>query len=183
MVAPALRERHDVLACELILLEVATTVGADIAQSGSVLVCGGRGGVMEAVSRGAKKAGGIVVGILPSYDKKEANQYVDIPITTGMSHARNTIVVSSSDVLIAINGRPGTLSEISLAFCMGKPVVAVRGSGGVAGVINEQLTVMGIKEKVLYAEPKDAVKKRFHSSNKSITGGRRLLCSFAFTLP
>jgi len=131
----------------------------------------------------AKKAGGVVVGILPSYDKKEANQYVDIPITTGMSHARNTIVVSSSDVLIAINGRPGTLSEISLAFCMGKPVVAVRGSGGVAGVINEQLTVMGIKEKVLYAEPKDAVKKRFHSSNKSITGGRRLLCSFAFTLP
>jgi len=67
----------------------------------------------------AKKAGGVVVGILPSYDKKEANQYVDIPITTGMSHARNTIVVSSSDVLIAINGRPGTLSEISLAFCMG----------------------------------------------------------------
>lgn len=133
-------------------------IGSDIALSGSVLICGGRGGVMEAVSRGAKSSGGLVIGILPSYDRKEANQFVDVAITTGMSHARNALVVSSSDAVIAINGRPGTLSEISLALCMGKLVVAVSGSGGVADVISEELLRMGIIEKVHCAKPEDAVK-------------------------
>lgn len=139
--------------------EISERIGSDIAKSGSVLICGGRGGVMEAVSRGAKRAGGIVVGILPSYDKKEANPYVDIALTTGMSHSRNALVASSSDVLIAINGRPGTLSEISLALCMGRPVVAVEGSGGVADAIGAQLKNMGIKEKVHSSAPRDAVAK------------------------
>jgi uncharacterized protein (TIGR00725 family) len=137
---------------------ISEKIGRDIALSGSVLVCGGRGGVMEAVSRGASLAGGLVVGILPSYDKKEGNKYVDIAITTGMGHSRNSIVVSSSDAVIAINGRPGTLSEISLALCMGKPVIAVSGTGGVADVIAEELKRMGIKERVTGAKPGDAVK-------------------------
>ena len=137
---------------------ISEKIGGDIARSGSVLICGGRGGVMEAASRGASVAGGLVIGILPSYDKKEGNAYVDVAITTGMGHSRNSLVVSSSDALIAINGRLGTLSEISLALCMGKPVIAVSGTGGVAGVIEEELKKMGIKEKVTRAKPEDAVK-------------------------
>jgi uncharacterized protein (TIGR00725 family) len=133
-------------------------IGRDIARSGSVLICGGRGGVMEAVSRGASLEGGLVVGILPSYDKKDGNAFVDVAITTGMGHSRNSIVVSSSDAIIAINGRPGTLSEIALALCMGKPVITVCGTGGVADVIEEELKKMGIKETVVCAKPADAVK-------------------------
>lgn len=139
--------------------EISEHIGAGIAEVGAVLVCGGRGGVMEAACRGARKAGGIVVGILPGYDQKEANAYVDIAITTGLSHSRNAIVVASSDVLIAISGGPGTLSEISLALCMGKPVVAVSGTGGVADVIEKELETMEIKGKVLSAGPQEAVKK------------------------
>ncbi|MFZ2456534.1 MAG: TIGR00725 family protein [Candidatus Altiarchaeia archaeon] len=142
---------------------ISEKIGRDIAKTGSVLICGGRGGVMEAASRGASLAGGIVVGILPSYDKTEGNAYIDIAITTGMGHSRNSIVVSSSDALIAINGRPGTLSELSLALCMGKPVIAVSGTGGVADVIEEELKKMGIKEKILNAKPADAVKKALGS--------------------
>jgi len=141
-----------------VVSRISEKIGGDIARSGSVLICGGRGGVMEAASRGASVAGGFVVGILPSYDKKEGNAYVDVAITTGMGHSRNSIVVSSSDTIIAINGRPGTLSEISLALCMGKPVIAVMGTGGVAEVIEEELKKMGIKEKVTRAKPEDAVK-------------------------
>jgi uncharacterized protein (TIGR00725 family) len=136
---------------------ISEKIGGDIARSGSVLICGGRGGVMEAASRGASLAGGLVVGILPSYDKTEGNAFVDVAITTGMGHSRNSIVVSSSDAIIAINGRPGTLSEIALALCMGKPVIAVLGTGGVADVIGEELKKMGIKEKVVCAKPADAV--------------------------
>jgi hypothetical protein len=142
---------------------ISEKIGRDIAKTGSVLICGGRGGVMEAASRGASLAGGIVVGILPSYDKTEGNAYIDIAITTGMGHSRNSIVVSSSDALIAINGRPGTLSELSLALCMGKPVIAVSGTGGVADVIEKELKKMGIKEKILNAKPADAVKKALGS--------------------
>lgn len=137
---------------------ISEKIGGDIARAGSVLICGGRGGVMEAASRGASLAGGLVVGILPSYDKTEGNNYIDVAITTGMGHSRNSIVVSSSDALIAINGRLGTLSEISLALCMGKPVIAVAGTGGVADVIKEELKKMGIKEKIISAKPGDAVK-------------------------
>lgn len=137
---------------------ISERIGADIAKNGSVLICGGRGGVMEAASRGAKNAGGLVIGILPSYDKKEGNAYLDVAITTGLNHSRNALVVASSDAVIAINGRPGTLSEISLALCMQKPVVAVTGSGGVAEVIQEELKKMGIKEKIHAASPEDSVK-------------------------
>jgi uncharacterized protein (TIGR00725 family) len=137
---------------------ISEKIGGDIAKTGSVLICGGRGGVMEAASRGANLAGGLVVGILPSCEKKEGNTYVDVAITTGMGISRNSVIVSSSDALIAINGRPGTLSEISLALCMGKPVIAVQGTGGVAEVIKEELKKMGIKEKVWSAKPEDAVR-------------------------
>lgn len=137
--------------------ETAEDIGRRIAEKGCVLVCGGRGGVMEAACRGAKSAGGIVVGIIPSLDKREANPYVDIAITTGMGHTRNALVVSAADVVIAVNGRIGTLSEIGLALCNRKPVVAVRGTGGVAENIGKELKVMGIDHDVVLADPEEAV--------------------------
>ena len=137
--------------------KISEIIGADIANSGSVLICGGRGGVMEAVAKAAKKADGTVVGILPTLDKKEANPFVDIAITNGFSHARNAFVAASSDAVIVINGRIGTLSEIGLALCYGRPVIAVKGSGGVADSVQEKLKEMGIADKVHEAGPEEAV--------------------------
>ncbi len=104
---------------------VAEEVGQRIALCGAVLVCGGRGGVMEAACRGAKAEGGTTVGILPGGDRSEANAYVDIPIATGLGEARNAIVVRAADAVIAVSGGYGTLSEIGLALKMGRPVIGL----------------------------------------------------------
>ncbi len=112
--------------CDSELSGMAEEVGREIAGKGAVLVCGGLGGVMEAAARGAKREGGTTVGILPGTDEKEANPYIDIPIVTGLGHARNVLVVRSSEVLIAIGGRYGTLSEIAIALKLGKPVIGLR---------------------------------------------------------
>jgi len=136
---------------------MAERIGSDIAKNGCILVCGGRGGVMAAACRGAKKSGGLTVGILPSLDGADANKYLDVKVTTGLGYARNSIVVASSDVVIAICGSTGTLSEIGMALNFGRPVVVVEGSGGVAGKVKSAFTederIMGITE----AKPEDAV--------------------------
>jgi uncharacterized protein (TIGR00725 family) len=106
-------------------LDAAREVGRLIAGRGGIVVCGGLGGVMEAVSRGAAEAGGVVVGILPGFSADDANPFVTIPIVTGMSHARNIINVWTSDAVIAVGGAFGTLSEIALALKIGRPVVAL----------------------------------------------------------
>ena len=103
----------------------AETVGRALAEAGAVLVCGGRGGVMEAACRGAKGAGGLTVGILPGTSRSEANAYVDIPIVTGIGTARNAIVVRTAQAMIAVGGSYGTLSEIALALVCGVPVVGL----------------------------------------------------------
>lgn len=107
------------------LLTVAETVGRMIAERGLLLVCGGLSGVMEAVSKGAKEAGGTTIGILPQDTKDEANPYIDIPIVTGFGVGRNVIIARTSDVIIAIGGGYGTLSEIAFALQLGKPVIGV----------------------------------------------------------
>jgi uncharacterized protein (TIGR00725 family) len=106
-------------------LAVAQDVGQQLAKRGAVVLCGGLGGVMEAACRGAKLEGGTTVGILPSEHRQHANEYVDIAIATGMGEARNALVVRAADVLIAIDGEFGTLSEIALALRTGKPVVGI----------------------------------------------------------
>jgi uncharacterized protein (TIGR00725 family) len=106
-------------------LAQAEAVGAEIARRGCVLICGGRGGVMEAACRGASEAGGTTVGILPGRDRGDMNRYVQIPIVTGVGEARNAIIVLSADAVIAIDGEYGTLSEIALALNNGKPVVGM----------------------------------------------------------
>ncbi len=106
-------------------LTVAEEVGYRIAQGGAAVICGGLSGVMEAACKGAKRGGGLSIGVLPSIRKRDANPYVDIVIASGMSTARNVIIVRSADALIAIDGSYGTLSEISHAFEQRKPVVAL----------------------------------------------------------
>jgi uncharacterized protein (TIGR00725 family) len=104
----------------------AEQVGAAIAKAGAVLLTGGRGGVMEAASRGAARAGGVVVGILPGFAREDANRWVTVPIVTGMDQARNVILVRSCDAVIAVGGMYGTLSEIGIALKLGVPVVGLR---------------------------------------------------------
>lgn len=105
--------------------KIAQEVGRLIAQEGWTLVCGGRTGIMEAACRGAKEAGGTTVGILPSIDSKEANKYLDVNIPTGLGYARNVLVVRASEIIIAISGKYGTLSEIAFAFNEDRYVIGI----------------------------------------------------------
>lgn len=111
--------------CNKDVEQVAEEVGREIARKGAILICGGLGGVMEASARGAKAEGGITLGILPGFDPSDANPFIDIKIVTGLSHARNVLVVRSSDTLVAISGGYGTLSEIAIALKLNKPVVGL----------------------------------------------------------
>ena len=106
-------------------LAAAEEAGAAIAEAGAVLVCGGLGGIMEAACRGARSKGGMTVGLLPSTDRESANGWVQVAIPTGLGEARNALIVRAADVLIAIGGGWGTLSEIALARKAGKPVVGL----------------------------------------------------------
>ena len=104
---------------------LAEAVGRMLAQQGVLLICGGRGGVMEAACRGAKTAEGITIGVLPGTDARDANPYVDIGIATGMGEARNAIIISSAQAVVAVGGDYGTLSEIALALKRALPVVGL----------------------------------------------------------
>jgi len=100
-------------------------VGRRIAETGAVLFCGGLGGMMKAAAEGAHSAGGQTIGILPGTDKSDANAFMDIAIPTGLGAYRNAILVSACDVVIAIHGAHGTLSEIAFALRLGVPVVGL----------------------------------------------------------
>lgn len=89
------------------------------------MVCGGLSGVMEAAARGATEAGGVAIGILPDEDRGPANPYLSYSVATGVGQARNLAVVCSADVVVAVGGEYGTLSEIGLALKVGRPVVAL----------------------------------------------------------
>ena len=104
---------------------LAYEVGRLLGERGHVLVCGGRGGVMLEACRGAKQTGGLTVGILPGTDRAEANEYVDVPVVTGLGEARNAIVARTAEAVIAIGGGYGTLSEIAFALRFGRPVIGL----------------------------------------------------------
>ncbi len=116
--------------CDEQVLAMAEELGAEIARRDVVLVCGGLGGVMEAACRGAKRAGGLTVGIIPSESKATVNPYVDIVVPTGLGYARNFLVARTGDAVIAVAGAAGTLSEMAIAWFSGKPVVALVPTGG-----------------------------------------------------
>ncbi|HLE46083.1 MAG TPA: TIGR00725 family protein [Thermoplasmata archaeon] len=107
-------------------IALAEEVGFLIARADAVLVCGGLNGVMDAACKGAKRGGGLTIGILPGDDPREANPHVDVPIVTAISTARNAIVVRTGDAIIAIDGSYGTLTEMAYAFDLGKKVFALR---------------------------------------------------------
>lgn len=106
----------------------AERTGRLLAEQGAIVICGGLGGVMEAVARGAKANGGTTVGILPGADPAAANAYIDIPLATGLGEMRNVLIVRAAHALIAIGGGVGTLSELALAQRIGRPVVGLHDS-------------------------------------------------------
>ena len=104
---------------------LAEDLGRRLAQRGAVVVCGGLTGVMEAVAKGARAAGGLTIGILPGNDTRDANAYIDVPLATGMGEMRNALIVRVAGAIVAIGGGSGTLSEIALALRIGTPVVGL----------------------------------------------------------
>ncbi len=115
-------------------LRAARRVGELIAGAGAILVCGGLGGVMAAAAEGVRAGGGLSVGILPGVYPQEANLFIDIPIATGMGYSRNALVAMNSDVLIAVDGEYGTLTEIAYGNIYGKRVIGL-GTWEVKGVV------------------------------------------------
>jgi uncharacterized protein (TIGR00725 family) len=113
--------------CDEAVAQLAYDVGAGLARAGFTVVTGGELGAMEAASRGASEAGGLAVGLLPGTDRTRANDYADVTVVTAVGFARNLSVVASGDVVIAVGGQWGTLSEIGLAGTLGRPVVILQG--------------------------------------------------------
>lgn len=105
--------------------ERAREVGRLLGERGHEVVCGGRGGVMEAACRGAQEAGGHTVGILPGRRQSEANEYVETAVVTGIGNARNPLVVLNGEAVIAVDGGPGTLSELGHALDFDRPVAGL----------------------------------------------------------
>lgn len=146
--------------CPAEVAALAAEVGREIAKSGAVLVCGGLGGVMAAAARGAKEMKGFTVGILPGAATADANPYIDFPVATNIGQARNAVIVQTADVLIAVSGSYGTLSEMAMALRLGKGVVALLPSFSVSGVrvvgspeeaVREALSLIG----AAHASPRD----------------------------
>ena len=140
------------------IANLAEQVGHGLASRGITLVCGGLGGVMEAACRGAKSAGGTTIGILPGSDPSTANQWVDIPICTGLSYARNVIVVRSGRAAIAVGGAYGTLSEIGHALAEDIPVIGLR----TWELARDDTVDGGI---VVASDPEDAVRRAVEAAS------------------
>ena len=115
-------------------LSAAREVGRLLGERGCVVVTGGLGGVMAAASEGAASCGAVVVGLLPGLDRADANEWVGVPIPTGMGELRNGLVVRAAEGLVAVGGELGTLSEVALALKAGKPVVGLGFAFDVEGV-------------------------------------------------
>jgi uncharacterized protein (TIGR00725 family) len=96
-----------------------------VAEAGAIVVTGGLGGAMEAACRGAADAGGLTLGLLPGVDRADANPWVQVAVPTGLGELRNGVVVRTADVVVAIRGGWGTLSEVALARKLGRPVVGL----------------------------------------------------------
>jgi uncharacterized protein (TIGR00725 family) len=150
----------DADACTEDARKAAYRVGRAIAKEGGIVVCGGRGGVMEAASKGARDAGGHSMCIIPSADSNEANRYCEFVVATGLGKARNFVIAYSGDAMVVVGGGAGTLTEAAAAYEVAKPIVAVKGTGGVADewagrYLDDRRTRMILGG----SSPEDAVKK------------------------
>ena len=139
-------------ACDAATAERARAVGRLLAERGCAVLTGGLGGVMEAASRGAREAGGLVLGLLPGADPAEANPHVAVAIATGMGEARNVILANTAECFVAVGGSYGTLSEIAFALRRGKRVVSL-GSWQVDPAILSARTAEEAVELALRAPP------------------------------
>ncbi len=141
------------------IYDLAQRVGAQLGQLGIVLICGGLGGVMEAACRGAKAAGGMTIGVLPGDDPEAANPWVDIPICTGLSYARNVIIVKTGRAVIAVGGAYGTLSEIGHPLGENVPVIGLR---------TWEMARRGVPDDsiIVAADPRDAVEKALAAARR-----------------
>ncbi|MFA5090232.1 MAG: TIGR00725 family protein [Candidatus Omnitrophota bacterium] len=126
--------------------QLAQKLGKKLAKVVNILVSGGLSGTMKAVCQGFHSAGGLTIGIIPGYHKEDANPFVDIVIPTGLGLARNVLVVKSADIVVALPGESGTLSEIAYCLQFGIPVISL-GSWDIEGVIKVK-TVEGAVKKV-----------------------------------
>src|SRR5438876_11300753 len=136
-------------------------VGFLIAHADALLICGGLNGVMEASAKGAKRGGGMTVGVLPTGNKADANPFIDLPIATSMSTARNLIIVRTADAIIAVNGSYGTLSEMAHAFDLGKTVLGLRTWPGEKAGVEAKLFVA-------VATPREAVERALEYARKAM---------------
>ena len=118
--------------CPESVYQAAFEVGREIGKRDAVLLTGGLGGVMEAASHGAKDAGGFVVGIVPQDDKRAANEFCDVVIATGLGFARDFVTAYSADAIVIVGGGVGTLIEAAAAYQKKIPIVALKGTAGVA---------------------------------------------------
>lgn len=137
--------------------KLSVKLGELLVKNNLIVVTGGRGGVMEAVCKGAKNFNGLTMGILPGFDRSEANRYVDVAVVTGLGYARNAVNVLTGDVIVSIGGGFGTLSEISLALTYGKPVIILKGSGGVSDLVADNFEIPG---KIYVEDSVEAAVKR-----------------------
>jgi len=137
--------------CSEEIYAAAREVGFEIARRGWALVCGGLGGVMEGAARGCREAGGVTIGLLRGARKEDSNPYITVPIATGLGEGRNLLVVRASDLLIAIAGGYGTLSEIALALKIGRTVIGLDTWRDIEGVkyVGCPAEAIGVAEKLL----------------------------------
>jgi uncharacterized protein (TIGR00725 family) len=154
--------------CTEVARDAAYRVGKAIGKEGGTVVCGGLGGVMEAASKGAFDAGGHSVGIVPSEDSSQANRYCDFVVATGLGKSRNFVVAYSGDAMVVVGGGAGTLIEAAAAYQADKPIVAVKGTGGVADAwagrfMDDRRTRVVLEG----SSPEDAVKKVMRELSRS----------------
>lgn len=127
-------------------LRVAEAVGTGLADIGFVVICGGRGGVMEAACKGVERAGGLSIGLLPEVDAAAANPYLSVAIATGIGEARNALVARAALCLVAIGDSLGTLSEVALGRQFGKKVIGIAGAAKVDGVMHVDTPVQALEQ-------------------------------------
>jgi uncharacterized protein (TIGR00725 family) len=120
--------------CSEKIYELAREVGRRIGRKGWFLLCGGLSGVMEGAARGCSEVGGTTIGLLPGLERNLANPFIKIAVPTGLGEGRNFLIVRASDVLIAVAGGYGTLSEIALALKAGKMVIGLETWKDIEGI-------------------------------------------------
>lgn len=160
--------------CTTQAYDLAYEVGQELARYDAILVTGGLGGVMEAASKGASEAGGLVVSIIPQDDKTSANRYSGVIISTGVGLSRDFITAYSADAIIVIGGGVGTTIETCVGYLKSKPIFAIKGSGGAADRLadiylddRKFVKVIGVNS------PKEAVKGALKTTGSSTTFSKR----------